>query len=338
MTTGRRSPAVVCLCRAVTSSEATTDRPRMSPYEAKAWTELDEFWQRKASRRSLPPKAEQAKDAAVARIKEAATATRGYISAVTPQPVKDIGGIVIDRALEPTAEAALGLIEWVTETVQEFSDPEAIYAHHRDQGRPVASLTDLRELDLEDLDEFTRGFVWRCRTTGVVEGAALGLITFVPIAGSVAAIVLDLIIMHALSTAIATRAAHAYGLDPAGDAGRNHLDRMIRKAWTAQAPKAGTVKGARDAFVEGAGRVRWSDKFRNDHRIAAAVEKLLKQVSNGQHIPIEKVVAKMPAIAVVTSAGINGTVLGSLAKTSVRYSQTIHLAQKHNLALPPNLT
>ncbi|WP_454228916.1 hypothetical protein [Propioniciclava flava] len=46
----------------------------------------------------------------------------------------------------------------------------------------------------------------------------------------------------------------------------------------------------------------------------------------------------MPAIAVVTSAGINGTVLGSLAKTSVRCSQTIHLAQKHNLALPPNLT
>lgn len=113
---------------------------------------------------------------------------------------------------------------------------------------------------------------------------------------------------------------------------------MVRKAWTAQAPKAGTVKGAKDAFVQGAGRVRWSDKFRNDHRIAFAVEKLLKQIGNGQHVPIEKVVAKMPAIAVVTSAGINGTVLGSLAKTSVRYGRTVHLAQKHNLALPPNLT
>lgn len=329
--------AVVCFSKGVTSSDATTDQPRMSPYEAKAWTDLDEFWQRKASRRSLPPKAEQAKDAAVARIKGAASATRGYIGAVTPQPVKDVGGIVMDRALEPTVEAALGLIEWVTETVQEFSDPEAIYAYHRDQGRPVASLADLQGLDLEHLDEFTRGFVWRCRTTGVVEGAALGLFTFIPIAGSVAAIGLDLIIMHALSTAIATRAAYAYGLDPAGDAGRDHLDRMLRRAWTAQVPKAGTVKGARDTFVEGARRVRWSDKFRNDHRLAAAVEKLLKQMGNGQHVPIQKVVAKMPAIAVVTAAGVNGTVLGSLAKTSVRYSQTIHLAQKHNLTLPPNL-
>jgi hypothetical protein len=63
----------------------------------------------------------------------------------------------------------------------------------------------------------------------------------------------------------------------------------------------------------------------------------MKQAGNGQSVPIEKVVAKMPLIGVVTSAGINGTVLGSLAKTSVRYSQTIHLANKHNFPLPENI-
>ncbi len=331
---------VVCLPRAVTSGggASTSDRFQMSPYEAAAWGDLGEFWQRKADRRSLPPKVNQVKDAATAKIKGAASATGGFISSVTPQPVKDAGGIVVDWALEPTVQATLGLIEWVTETVQEFSDPADVYAHHRDQGRPVATLADVQTLDLQHLDEFTRGFVWRCRTTGVFEGAAMGLVTFVPVAGSVAAIGLDLVIVHALSTAIATRAAYAYGLDPTSDAGRDHLDRMLRKAWTAQAPKTGAVKGAKDAFVEGAGRVRWSQKFRDDHRIATAVEKLMKQASNGQHVPIDKVVAKMPAIGVVTSAGINGTVLGSLAKTSVRYSQTIHLAKKYNLALPPNLT
>jgi hypothetical protein len=309
----------------------------MSPYEAQKWAELGDFWQRRADRRSLPPRAQTAKDATAAKIKETASATGGFINSVTPQPVKDAGGLVIDRALEPTVQAVLGLLEWVTETVQEFSRPEAIYDHHRKQGRPIATLADVQTLDLEHLDEFTRGFVWRCRTTGVVEGAAMGLLTFVPVAGSVAAIGLDLVIMHALSTAIATRAGYAYGLDLTSDSGRDHLDRMLRKAWTTQAPKAGAVKGAKGAFVEGAGRVRWSEKFRNDHRIAAAVEKLMKQVSNGQRVPIEKVVAKMPAIAVVTSAGINGTVLGSLAKTSVRYGQTIHLAKKHNLALPAKL-
>lgn len=307
----------------------------MSPYEAQVWADLGEFWQRKAERRSLPPKANHAKDVATAKVKGAASATGGFISGATPQAVKTAGGMVVDLALEPTVQATLGLIEWVTDTVQEFSDPADVYAFHRDGGRPVAGLADLRALDLQHLDEFTRGFVWRCRTTGVVEGAALGMVTFVPVAGSMAAIGLDLVIMHALSTAIATRAAHAYGLDPTSDSGRDHLDRMLRRAWTAQAPKASAVKGAKNAFVEGAGRVRWSQKFRD--RIATAVEKLLKHASNGQHVPIDKVVAKMPVIGVVTSAGINGTVLGSLAKTSVRYSQTIHLARKHDLALPPNL-
>lgn len=201
----------------------------------------------------------------------------------------------------------------------------------------MTALADLRALDLEDLDGFMHRFVWQCRTTGVFEGAGMGLLTFVPVAGSVAAIGLDLIVMHALSAAIATRAAHAYGLDPTSDSGREHLDRMLRQAWTAQAPKAQAVKSAKDAFVDGATRVNWSPKFRTDHRIAAAVEKLMKQLGNGNHVPIDKVVAKMPAIAVVTSAGINGAVLGSLAKTSIRYSQTIHLANKHNLELPPNL-
>ena len=310
----------------------------MSSYEAQAWIDLGEFWQRKADRRRLPPRAEQAKDAAAAKIRSAASTTGKSLAKLTPQPVKDAGGLVVDRALDPALQAALGLLEWVTETVQRFSDPADVYKHHQAQGRQVTTLAHLQAFDLEDLDEFTRWFAWQCRTTGVFEGAGMGLLTFVPVAGSVAAIGLDLVIMHALSAAIATRAAHAYGLDPTSDSGREHLDRMLRKAWTAQAPKAGAVKGAKDAFVDGATRIRWSDKFRNDHRIAAAVEKLMKQVGNGQHVPIEKVVAKMPAIAVVTAAGINGTVLGSLAKTSIRYSQTIHLANKHGLVLPPNLT
>jgi hypothetical protein len=328
----------VVTCGVTIGDEASnSDQPQMSPYEAQAWVDLGQFWQRKAERRSLPPKAKQAKNAATAKIKGAASTSGGLVRRVTPQSVKDAGGMIVDLALEPTVRATIGLLEWVTETVQEFSNPEGIYDYHRDQGRPVATLADVRALDLQHLDEVTRRFVWRCRTTGVVEGAALGLVTFVPVAGSVAAIGLDLVIMHALSTAIATRAAYAYGLDPTNEEGRDHLDRMLLKAWKAQVPKAGTVKSAKAAFVEGAGRVRWSEKFRTDHRIAAAMEKLMQQASNGQRIPIDKVVAKMPAIGVITSAGINGTVLGSLADTSVRYSQTVHLAKKHNLVLPPNL-
>ncbi|MFB9777793.1 hypothetical protein [Brevibacterium otitidis] len=97
------------------------------------------------------------------------------------------------------------------------------------------------------------------------------------------------------------------------------------------------MKSAKNAFVMGQGRVNWSQRFRSDHRIAAAVEKLLKQVNPGQHVPIQKVVTKMPYLGAVTAAGVNSTVLASMAKNSIHYSRTMHLATKHGLALPANL-
>jgi hypothetical protein len=131
--------------------------------------------------------------------------------------------------------------------------------------------------------------------------------------------------------------ATPFGIDPTSDEERHHLDRMLRKAWAAQAPKSGTVKSARDAFEVGAKRVRWSEKFRQDHRIAHALERLMKQVGTGKDVPIDKVISKLPALAVVTSAGVNSAVLGSLAKTSIRYSQTVYLSRKYGLPLPANL-
>lgn len=315
----------------------STGAREMSDYEAKAWDDLNTFWQRKSEKRTLPPKVSRAIDVTSTKVKRAATTTGDFIGDITPQPFKNAGGLALDWTLEPTAKAVVGLLEMVTETVQELTNAEKVFDHHRTNGHQVGRLADLHALDLEHLDTFTRNLAWRVRGIGIAEGAAMGLLTFVPIAGSVLAIGADLVVMHALSTAIATRAAHAYGIDPTSDAERHHLDRMLRRAWAAQAPKTGTVKSAKDAFQAGAGRVRWSEKFRNDHRIARATENLLKQMSNGNHIPIEKVVSKMPAIAVVTAAGINGTVLGELARTSVRYSQTIHLSNKHGLPLPANL-
>ncbi len=315
----------------------STGAPEMSAYEIQAWADLNDYWRRKAERRELPPKVSRAVEATSTKVKGAAATTGGFIRDITPQPVKDAGGVVLDWTFEPTVRAVVGLLELVTETVQEFTDADKVLDYHRTEDHDVQSLADLRLLDLEHLDAFTRTLALRSRFTGLVEGGAMGLLTFVPVAGSVAAIGADLVVMHALSTAIATRAAHAYGIDPTSDAERHHLDRMLRKAWAAQVPKSGTVKSAKDAFQAGAGRVRWSERFRSDHRIAHAMENLLKQMGNGKHVPIEKVVTKMPAIAVVTSAGVNSAVLGSLAKTSVRYSQTVHLSKKHDLPLPPNL-
>ena len=298
---------------------------------------MNEFWQRKAERRSLPPKMSDAMANGRLKVSGAAGKAGKVIRDATPEAVKNAGGLAMDRALESTIRAALGILELTTETVQEFTDAEKVLDFHRAAGRDVHCLSDLGSIELEHLDQYTRRLVLRFRSVGLVEGGAMGALTFIPVAGSVAAVGADLVVMHALSTAIATRAAHAYGIDPTSEGERHHLDRMLRRAWASQAPKATAVKSAKDAFQAGSGRVRWSKAFRDDHRIAAAMEQLMKQVGNTNHVPIEKVVAKMPAIGVVTSAGMNSAVLGSLARTSIRYGQTVHLARKHGLEPPPNL-
>ena len=316
----------------------TSGAETMSAYEAKAHQSLERYWQRKADKQPLlPAKARRAIDATSERVRGAASTTGGFVDERTPEVVRNFGAAAVDRALEPTVRAVVGLLDLVTEWVQELNDHTTILEHHRANGHDVGDLTDLTRIDMEELDKFTRTLALRWRTLGAIEGTAMGALTFVPVGGSLAAISADLIVMHALSTAIATRAAHAYGIDPTTDEERHHLDRMLRKAWAVQAPKSGAVRSAYDAFEAGAGRVRWSQKFRQDHRIAQAVESLMKQTSNGKGVPIGKVVSKMPAIAVVTSAGVNSTVLASLAKTSIRYSQTIYLSRKYDLPLPPNL-
>src|SRR5689334_5609115 len=85
-------PLLLWFPRSVNSSDSSALQPQMSPYEVRAWSELSEYWRRKADRRGLPPAAARAKDAVAGKIKDSASATSGFISDVTPQPVKDAGG------------------------------------------------------------------------------------------------------------------------------------------------------------------------------------------------------------------------------------------------------
>jgi hypothetical protein len=94
----------------------------------------------------------------------------------------------------------------VTDWTAELMDPAKVLEHHRAAGREVARLEDLKELDLEHLDGFTRTMALKWRTGGALQGGAM-----VPYAGGVAAITLDMVAMHVLSTAVATRVATLMG-------------------------------------------------------------------------------------------------------------------------------
>ncbi|MFI5708994.1 EcsC family protein [Kribbella sp. NPDC051620] len=216
-------------------------------------------------------------------------------------------------------------------------DPEKVLEHHRAKGREVSSLADLRALDLKELDEVTRRMALQWRTAGAAEGSAMGVLALVPFAGGVTAIGLDVVVMQVLSTAIATRVAYAYGFDAMDPDQRHLIDRMVLRAYKEQALKAGAVREASSAFNAGLGRKNWSKKLREDHRLMAAVEKLLKQFANGQRVPVEKVTKFMPVVAVVAGAGTNAYVLGDVAKQATLYAQTSLLSQKYGLTMPPNL-
>lgn len=268
--------------------DSLPDPNSMSRYERARWDELQLHWERKArARQLLPPGVRGALEKTAQATKDTAAKAGRVIADATPEKAREAVEFVADAALEPTVRSVVQLLELLNDWVVELNDPEAVIKHHQSKGRQIQSLDDLKVLDLAHLEEFTRGMVLRWRTLGAGQGASFGALAMipVPVVGSLAAITLDIVAMQVLSTAIATRVCYAYGYDAADPAMRHMIDRMVVRAYRNQVPKAGTVKNASAAFSAAKGRVKWSKKLREDHRLMAAVEKLLKHLGNGGHVP-----------------------------------------------------
>ncbi|SDG35384.1 EcsC protein family protein [Klenkia brasiliensis] len=255
-----------------------------------------------------------------------------------PQSVKDKGGVVLDAALLPAATGAARLIDLATDWAAELTDPEKVLEFHRENGREVRSLQDLRGHDLEHLDALTRRLPLRMATLGAAEGAALGALAMVPVAGGALAISADLLVIHVLTTSLATRITYAYGFDARSEIERHMVDQMVRRTFTEQAAKASAVHKAANAFGDGLGRVRWSEKLRNDHKIMAALEKLMKQVSMGRPVPVTQVTKALPVVAIAAGAGTNAHLLRDTAVQANAFAQTRFLAEKYDLRMPAGLT
>jgi hypothetical protein len=312
--------------------------PAMSPYEARRWAELQRHWAKKAERRQLlPPKTRAALGEAGDQVKDVARKAGKAVSRVTPPVVKDGIEMVTDAALAPTAKGAAHLLELVTDWTTELMDPEKVLEHHRSAGRDVAKLGDLTDLDLEHLDDFTRTMALKWRTLGALQGGAMGALAMVPVAGGVAAIGVDMLAMHVLSTALATRVAYSYGFDVKDDEMRHLVDRMVLRAYRNQLPKARTAQRAGAAFNAGKGRIRRSEKLLTDHKLLAAVDRLMQQFANGRAVPISRVAKAVPAVSVIAGAGTNAYVLGDVVHQARLYAQTLYLAEKYGLPLPENL-
>lgn len=322
------------------SDPVPSTRP-MSAYERKRWDELQVHWEKKADGRKalLPPRARAALDTTAQATKERAAKAGKAVLDRTPERVKDAAGVAVDAALVPTVHNVVQMLELLNDWVVELTDPETVLKYHREKGREVESLAALRDLDLEDLEALTDGMALRWRTLGAGQGASFGALAMipVPVLGSVAAIGLDMIAMQALTGAIATRICYSYGYDAKDPSIKHVIDRMVARAYKNQVAKAGSVKRAAAAFDAAKGRVNWSQKLRDDHRLMAAVEKLLKQVGDGKRVPVKNARMGMPFIAVFAGAATNSYVLGDTVKQARHYGATVMLAEKYQLALPTNL-
>ncbi|WP_169317188.1 EcsC family protein [Actinacidiphila oryziradicis] len=200
--------------------------------------------------------------------------------------------------------------------------------------RDVASLADLRELDLADLDEVVRRLVLQWRSFGAAEGAALGALAMVPFAGGALAIAADLLVMQILTNAIVTRVCYAYGFDAKDPELQHVVRRMATRFFGEQVPKAATARSVNLAAAAAKGRKNWSKKLRDGHRILAALEKLMKQWNGVPNVSVGKAAKGLPVVAVVASTGTNAYVIGDVAKQARLYAQTLFLAEKYDLALP----
>jgi hypothetical protein len=317
---------------------ATNDLPdEMNSYERTAWTDMQQHWQEKAERRALlPPKARSALESAGQRSRAVIAQTGEKIGEYTPKSAARVASRAFDGALIPTVKAAVHLIELAEQWTVELTNPEFVLRHHQKKGRHVAALNELRTVELEHLDELTRRMTLQWRTLGAAEGGALGTLSLIPVAGGALAIGADLVVIQMLSTAIAARSVYAYGFDAKHPLEQHMIERIVRRGYAQQTGKVGALNSASRAFEASKGRIRWSQKLRDDHRLMAAIERLTQHVRDGK-VGVQQARKGIPFVSIATGAGTNAYVLGDVAKQGVLYSRTRFLAEKYNLPLPPNL-
>lgn len=310
----------------------------MSAYEAHVWDTLNEHWQRRSNRRGLPNWASNALE----RTGEIAGNAVSHVGDAVPEavmkPIRRAGDAVASRAVRPALEASLALLELVNDWALELNDPKSVEELSRKRGLELSSFIELRQQDLKVCDRLLtlNSLTWR--TAGAFEGGAMGLLTMVPVAGIPVAMTADILVIQVLSTSIAARIAYSYGYDAKDPGEQIFIQRLVRRSFMAQAAKAEPLRETARAAQAIKGRVRWSDKLRADHRLLAALEKLMKHLGPaGSRVPVRHVAKVVPIVGVLIGAGMNSAILGNVAVDARRYCQTRFLCEKYGLPLPAAL-
>lgn len=314
------------------------DTTAMSAYEAQVWGTLNEHWQRRNNRRGLPNWA----STTINRTGDIAFEVAGRVTDAVPEivkePIRRAGDAVADATMRPAIKAVASLLDLVNDWALELNDPKGVEKLARKRGFEINSFTELRQKDLKVCDRLLRHNTLTWHTFGVLEGGTMGLLAMVPVAGTLAAITADIVVIQVLSTAIATRIAYSYGYDAKDPREQIFIQRLVRRSFMAQTTKVKPLREAARAADAIKGRTRWSDKLRQDHRLLAGLEKLLQQGGKaGSKVRVQDVAKAMPYVGILIGASTNSVILGNVAADAQRYCQTRFLCDKYGLPLPAAL-
>ncbi|WP_329022881.1 EcsC family protein [Streptomyces sp. NBC_00690] len=311
----------------------------MSAYDKQVWDTLNEHWQRRNNRRGLPNWASTALGRTGEVAGMAARRVKDAVPETVTEPIRRAGDAVADKAMRPALAGAAALLELVNDWAMDLNDPKNVEKLARKRGVELDSFTELRQQDLKVCDRLLTSNTLRWRTAGAFEGGAMGLLAMVPVAGIPVAMTADILVVQVLSTSIATRVAYSYGYDAKDPDEQLFIQRLVRRSFMAQAAKAEPLRDTARAANAIKGRIRWSDKLRQDHRLLAALEKLMQQLGPaGSRVPVQNVAKVVPFVGVLIGAGMNAAILGRVAADAQRYCQTRFLCDKYGLPLPAALT
>ncbi|NKG22006.1 EcsC family protein [Paeniglutamicibacter terrestris] len=309
----------------------------MSEYEGKVWNSLNDHWERRSNRRGLPNWASTALNRTGEVAGSAANRVADAVPEVVKGPIRRAGEAVSDKAARPAVGAVTSMLELVNDWALELNDPKSVEKLARKQGFELNHFTELREQDLKVCDRILTFNTLTWRTAGAVEGGAMGLLAMVPVAGIPVALTADILVIQVLSTSIASRIAYSYGYDAKDHDEQAFIQRLVQRSFMAQAAKVKPLRDAARAADAIKGRIRWSNKLRQDHHLVAALEKLLKHLGTGSTVPVKHVAKAVPLVGILIGAGVNSTILGNVAADARRYCQTRFLCEKYGLPLPAAL-
>lgn len=324
------------------ASIANPDRSgavQMSVYEAAVWDQLNRHWERRDNRRGLPNWAADPLRRTGSAVKTAGKRAVDAVPEKVRLRVEDIAGRAAEKVAAPAIDGAVSLLNLINDWVVELNDPRSVEKLARKRGVDISHFTELRERDLKSCDRLLTANTLKWRTFGAAEGGAMGVLALVPVAGIPIALTADLVVVQALSISIASRVAYSYGFDAKDPHEQEFIQRLVGRSFMAQAAKARPLGKAAQAANAAKGRIRWSPKFRADHPLLVAIEKLLQQMGPaGARVSVGSVAKVAPYIGIVIGAGFNAAILGGVAAEAKRYSQTRFLCEKYGMPMPAALS